>query len=236
MRNMKYRADTAEIMDDFGLDTEALKGSLNEIAWINRVLGGNRPVLQAVRQLWKKAPAGKVVSIADMGCGNGDMLRAVAAMARKEKIHVHLYGLDANPATIAYAAQLSEAYPEITYVCCDILQEDLTAPQYDIVLLTLTLHHFTDNAIPLLLERLYLHVRRGIIINDLQRSAWAYRLFTLLCRLAGLGEMSANDGKISIMRGFKRKELEHFSAVLQPARDSIRWKWAFRYQWIIYRQ
>ena len=44
--------------------------------------------------------------------------------------------------------------------------------------------------------------------------------------------MIIEDGLISILRGFKREELESFSNILQ-VKPQIKWKWAFRYQWII---
>jgi hypothetical protein len=45
--------------------------------------------------------------------------------------------------------------------------------------------------------------------------------------------MSREDGLVSILRGFKKKELEIFSNKLKFVNYKIQWKWAFRYQWII---
>lgn len=73
----------------------------------------------------------------------------------------------------------------------------------------------------------------GIVINDLQRSAVAYRLFQVFSRIAGLGNMAKSDGLISILRGFKRKEIEQLSQKLNFNQYTLKWKWAFRYQWII---
>jgi hypothetical protein len=72
-----------------------------------------------------------------------------------------------------------------------------------------------------------------MVINDLERSALAYRLFQALCFVFRLSEMSKKDGLISILRGFKREELEQFSKKANFKNYSIQWKWAFRYQWII---
>jgi hypothetical protein len=40
------------------------------------------------------------------------------------------------------------------------------------------------------------------------------------------------DGLISILRGFKRKDLETYARELELS-TSIKWRWAFRYEWII---
>jgi hypothetical protein len=56
-------------------------------------------------------------------------------------------------------------------------------------------------------------------------------LFKLLS-LAISNEMIVQDGLTSILRSFRRKELERLSNQLQ-LNSKIRWKWAFRYQWLI---
>ncbi|MNG31526.1 hypothetical protein D3C84_1173480 [compost metagenome] len=48
-----------------------------------------------------------------------------------------------------------------------------------------------------------------------------------------LNKMSREDGLVSILRGFKKNELESFSNKVNLKNYTINWKWAFRYQWII---
>jgi glycerol-3-phosphate acyltransferase PlsY len=45
--------------------------------------------------------------------------------------------------------------------------------------------------------------------------------------------MVKNDGAISVLKGFKKKDLININNKLPGTTNSIRWKWAFRYQWII---
>ena len=101
------------------------------------------------------------------------------------------------------------------------------------MLCTLTLHHFKDDEIIYLLNVFFANATIGIVINDLHRSAVAYRLFQALCLVFQLNDMSREDGLISILRGFKKEELIHFSEKLSLKNYKIHWKWAFRYQWII---
>jgi len=58
-------------------------------------------------------------------------------------------------------------------------------------------------------------------------------LFQLICFVFRINGMAKRDGLISILRGFKKQDLEYFSQQLQLKTYSIDWKWAFRYQWII---
>ena len=84
-----------------------------------------------------------------------------------------------------------------------------------------------------LLKIFFSNSKIGIVINDLQRNSIAYRLFQVICFVFKLNEMSRDDGLISILRGFKKKELVDFSNELKLENYHIQWKWAFRYEWII---
>ncbi|MEM0543604.1 methyltransferase domain-containing protein [Flavobacterium sp. j3] len=233
--NTKYRTDEPEIMDDFAMEGEELRDALDKIAKINQLLGGNQLTLQGIQSLLKPISKEKEVTIVDIGCGGGDMLRKLAEFGKQNGYNFKLIGIDANAYTISHAEQLSKEYTNISYRCEDIFDGNFKELHYDIVLCTLTLHHFKDEEILRLMQLFYENASIGIVINDLHRSAIAYRLFQGLCFVFRLNAMSRKDGLTSILRGFKRKELEQFSVALQVENHSIKWKWAFRYQWIIRR-
>ena len=231
--NTKYRTEEAEIMDDFSLQGEELREALDQIARINQLLGGNKVILQGIKELLNQSHHAKTISIADIGCGNGDMLRMLAKFGQKNKLTFQLTGIDANEFTINYAKKLSQEYSNIEYKCVDIFSEDFKPMKYDIILCTLTLHHFTNAQILKIISIFNNNAEIGIIINDLHRSKTAYRLFEMICVVFNLNSMSREDGLISILRGFRKKELVEFSQKLNLKNYTINWKWAFRYQWII---
>lgn len=231
--NTTSRAQTTEIMDDFSLAGETLRDALDKIAAINRFLGGNQVTLQGVAQLLRNIPMEKEIAILDVGCGNGDMLRALANYGRKNNRRFRLIGVDANVFTVDYARKLSKDHPNIEFICMDVFSTDFADLDYDIALATLTLHHFTEAEILSLLAVLKRKSNIGIVVNDLQRSALAYRLFQGLAFVCRLNHMSREDGLVSILRGFKKHELKQMSNKLGFRNAVIRWKWAFRYQWII---
>lgn len=231
--NTKSRVQTAEIMDDFTLQGETLRDALDKIAAINRFLGGNQVTLEGVAQLLRNIPMEKEITILDVGCGNGDMLRALANYGRKNNRRFRLIGVDANAFTVDYARKLSKDHPNIEFICMDVFSTDFADLEYNIALATLTLHHFDEPEILSLLEVFKRRAKTGIVVNDLQRSALAYRLFQGLAFVCRLNHMSREDGLVSILRGFKKHELEQMSNKLGFRNAVIRWKWAFRYQWII---
>ena len=230
----QFRTEAEEIMDDFELEGSELQEALDKIASINQLLGGNKLTLQGVQKLLTNQNQDKIC-IVDVGCGNGDMLRSLADYANQNNLHFELIGVDANEFTINYARQLSKNYPNITYQCEDIFNKVFSELNYDIVLCTLTLHHFKNKQIDYLIKLFSKQSRIGIVINDLHRSTIAYRLFQLVCVVFRLNNMSKNDGLISILRGFKKEELINFSKKINASKQSIKWKWAFRYQWIIWK-
>lgn len=231
--NTRYRSEETEIMDDFNIHGTELEQALTSIARINQLLGGNRLTINAVDEIVSVKGKDKRIKILDLGCGNGDMLRALSKLASKKKYNFCMTGVDANAFTVQHARNLSAAYPEISYTCADLLDPDFFPEECDIILFTLTLHHFTDEQIITLLQKSAPHARLAIVVNDLERSRLSYMLFHLVSKMFRLNRMNDTDGKRSILRGFTRKELDILARKMNFKNYSIRWKWAFRYQWII---
>ncbi|MGM8363528.1 methyltransferase domain-containing protein [Flavobacterium sp. ARAG 55.4] len=229
----QYRTQETEIMDDFSLQGEELQSALDQIARINQFLGGNKLTLEGVQKLLQNTDYSGTIVIADIGCGNGDMLRMLDRYGQKNNINFKLIGIDANAFTINHARALSNDFKNIEYRCIDIFSEEFTAIHYDIVLCTLTLHHFNDEAIIDIITIFNKNATIGIVINDLHRSKLAYGLFKVICFVFNLNHMGRKDGLVSILRGFKKRELEAFSKKINLSNYTINWKWAFRYQWII---
>jgi 2-polyprenyl-3-methyl-5-hydroxy-6-metoxy-1,4-benzoquinol methylase len=228
-----HRSSAPEIMDDFDMKGDILKDALDKIASINQLLGGNSITLQGVQTLLKGQSKSSPIHIIDIGCGNGDMLRALASYAARNELHFILQGIDANEFTIGHARNLSANYPNISYACRDIFDQSTPLEACDIILCTLTLHHFTDQEIVGLSERFIKAARLGFVVNDLQRSMVPYYLFHALCFVFRLNYMSRQDGLVSILRGFKKEDLLSYSRALKIKNYFITWKWAFRYQWIV---
>lgn len=231
--NTSRRSTEHEVMDDFDLQGPELQSTLRDIDRINKWLGGNRLTLKGIAELLKDQPTDRPVQITDVGCGNGSMLREVARWGRSKGYKFHLKGIDANLHAIEIARTLSASLPEITYSTTNIFSQEFEEQQTDIFLCTLTLHHFKDEQIRKILKRLCRNSRMGIVINDLHRSRLAYFLFQAFCGIFIRNEIARKDGLISILRGFKKKDLRKLAALIPSHQQEIRWKWAFRYRWII---
>jgi len=229
--NTKYRSHDAELMDDFSLQGEALRDTLNKLGTINKWLGGNKVTIDGVFELLKDQPKDKTHTILDLGCGHGDLLRRIAKVGKEKGFQLQLIGIDANADAIDYAKSLSGNFKNISYHIVDVFSEEFKNLNFDIALSTLFLHHLNDSQVISMLNHLNKKAKIGVVINDLHRHQLAYFLFKFL-GLFIKNEMIVEDGLTSILRGFKKAEIKEFSSQLK-LNDQLKWCWAFRWQWIL---
>jgi 2-polyprenyl-3-methyl-5-hydroxy-6-metoxy-1,4-benzoquinol methylase len=227
----KTRTDKEELMDDFSIGGDLLRDTLDKLENINRWLGGNLMTVKSLKKVLKNHPKEQELTIADIGCGHGDILRDVAKFGRKNGYKMKLIGMDANPTAIAYADELSTEFPELSFKTEDIFSEAFKNRKFDVVLATLFLHHFKEAQLTSFLGNTLKQTKIGIVVNDLHRHKLAYYLFMLLSVFIK-NNMIIEDGLTSVLRGFKRNELVHISNKLK-VKPQISWKWAFRFQWIL---
>ena len=226
-----HRSSKTEIMDDFTLEGVLLRDTLDKLETINRLLGGNSVTISGLKKILKNQSKNKTITIVDLGCGNGDILRDVAQFGRKNNYSFKLTGIDANLAAIDYANELSKDYSELNFKKIDVFSEDFKEQSFDIVLCTLFLHHFKNEELIPFLKKITEKATIGIVVNDIHRHRLAYYLFKLIGFFIK-NEMVREDGLTSILRAFKKKDLENIAKELN-VHFSIQWKWAFRYLWIL---
>ena len=234
MFHYKQRSSEQEIMDDLEMEGEELATTLRQIAMVNRWLGGSEVALQGLKKLLKNIPkTEQPIRILDIGCGGGEILRLIADWGRKTGRKLELIGMDANLFTINYAAAESKAYPEICFEQVNVFAEEFANLQFDVAICSLFMHHFTNEEIIQLLKIMKPAAKIGLIINDLERSALAHFLFNGVTAILGASKMVRYDGKLSIKRGFIKKDWQELLTAVPVDKYSIQWKWAFRHQIII---
>jgi len=227
----KQRTDKEELMDDFSIGGDLLRDTLDKLENINRWLGGNKVTVNGLQSILKNHPKEQEITIVDIGCGHGDILRDVAKFGRKHNYTFKLLGVDANSTAIEYANELSKDYPELRFITEDIFSDGFKKRKFDVVLATLFLHHFKEEQLVSFLKNTLKQTKIGIVVNDLHRHKLAYYLFMLLSIFIN-NKMIIEDGLTSVLRGFKRNDLQTIAKNIQ-SKSIISWKWAFRFLWII---
>ena len=232
MPAFKHRSKEVEIMDNLLCKGEVVDQTLRELETINRLLGGNKVTLQGIQQLliYQKPTH---LSIADLGCGGGDILKLVADWGVSHRIRLALTGIDANPNIVAFAKRNSEGYPTIKYQALNIFSKEFKETQFDMVVATLFTHHFSDDELVALFTLLRKQTKIGIVINDLHRHWLAYYSIKFITALFSKSAMVKFDAPLSVLRGFTRKEIEALLAAAGIDNYTLHWKWAFRWQLVI---
>lgn len=235
MPNLKYRSYQPELIDDLNLSNEALRQNLEELATINKWLGGNQLTLSGLEAIINKninSPIGGwgAIKIADIGCGGGDMLKLMANWAKKKQVKADFVGIDANQFMIDFAKKRTEKYENITYLKEDAFSDNIKNFKLDIATLTLFCHHFTENQLIDLFQNLRKNCSIGIIINDLHRHWFAYYSISWLTAFFSKSYLVKNDAKLSVWRGFHKNELIDILQKSGFQHFTVKWKWAFRWE------
>ncbi|MFD2585546.1 methyltransferase domain-containing protein [Croceitalea marina] len=221
-----------ELMDNPELGVQELKEVFKDINRVNAVLGGSKISIDGLHELLKSSSY-QSYTILDMGCGDGYMLREAALFLRKQDIKAELIGMDLRQDILSIAKEASKDFPEISYVKQDVLALNPEKFQCDVLLCTLTMHHFNNDEISVFLDKFISISRLGVVINDLQRSRLACYLFKVFRFFFLKTKIAKKDGLTSIKSGFLKSELQQFAKKIPNVIHRIEWKWAFRYVWIM---
>ncbi|MCA6438081.1 MAG: methyltransferase domain-containing protein [Bacteroidetes bacterium] len=225
----KERSYKKELLDGDHIPEEDLYQNLKELDVINNLLGGYSMTFSALKKVLKK---GVKSTIVDIGCGGGDTLKRIFEWNIKENYDVQLYGIDLKQTCIHYA-NTNNSKKEIKFICDDYRNINKHLPKVDVIHACLFCHHLADNEIVELIKFAQKN-KSTLIINDLERNAIAYYSIKLLTRIFSKSYLVKNDAPLSVLRGFKRNEWEKLIKTSEATNYKIKYKWAFRYEVIVY--
>lgn len=221
MISLSTRSNELEIMDDLDCHGEVVDQTLRELEVINRLLGGDYVTLDGIGKLIKDK---RSYTIADYGCGGGDLAKKIVHYGKKKSIKFDVTGIDANPHIVGFAQKHN---PEISFVALDVFKNETT---YDIITATLFVHHFDEDQLVELFRKMNAHARVGVVINDIHRHSLSYYSIKLLTQLFSKSAMVKFDAPLSVRRAFKKGELVRIMDKAGIKSYSLKWKWAFRWQ------
>ncbi len=233
MVSLRNRSTEIEIMDDLDCHGEVVDQTLRELDFINQWLGGNAVTLQALQKILKNRDKSQTTTIADLGCGSGEMLRLIAKKGLAENRLLKLLGIDANPNIIEFAKTHSTKQANISFEAVNIFEDEFRKRNFDVVLCTLFLHHFTEEQLVDIFRSLHRQTNVAIIVNDIHRHPLAYHSIQWLTQLFSKSAMVKFDAPLSVQRAFTRKELKNILTKAGIDNFQLKWKWAFRWQLII---
>jgi SAM-dependent methyltransferase len=201
---MKRQFDPAEpeLMDRPQPVTAELVSDLRNLRQLNRRFGSYALTTYFLRR-WIQP--GMRLRVLDLATGSGDIPRLVVDYARKIGATIAVDAIDQQTSTLEIARGLSAGYPEIDFKEGDALLFGADG-EYDIVLSSLALHHFDEDAAVRMLERCRRLSRRFVLVSDLRRGLLATVGVYLLTAVIYRDSMTKTDGRLSAARAFSFRE------------------------------
>lgn len=224
------RSAALELMDEPGLDPAELAETLEELAFVNESLGGHASTLDGVARL--VPPGRREFDVLDVGSGGGDTARRIAEWASRRGLKARVHGIDLAPEAVACARRRNAGMPGLDFTAADLF--DLPATRkYDVVHAALVLHHLPDETAVKALAKMFNLCRLGVVINDLHRHPAAYHAIKGLTALLSKNRLIRHDAPLSVLRAFRRGELEHLARRAGLPAAKVSWRWAFRWLMVV---
>jgi 2-polyprenyl-3-methyl-5-hydroxy-6-metoxy-1,4-benzoquinol methylase len=111
-------------MDAPGTSSEDYARCIADLASVNRVTFTHRATLNWLTRVTRDLPKGAVMSILDVACGYGDLLRAIGRWAARRGLSVMLEGIDLNPRSAEAASAATPPGMAIAYRTGDVFAYD----------------------------------------------------------------------------------------------------------------
>jgi len=207
MSTRQFEPAEPELMDRPDTDPAELQAALRSLRGLNRYFGSHRLITKFLRR-WIKH--GDQLRVADLATGSADIPRLVADHARRVGAKVQIVAVDYQPSTVEMARELSGGYPEIACTHADVLGFG-AGGEYDLVICSLALHHFSNEDAVRLLRRCREISRRFVLVSDLRRGLLATAGVYLLTGFIFRDRITREDARVSPRRAFTFRELHELA-------------------------
>jgi 2-polyprenyl-3-methyl-5-hydroxy-6-metoxy-1,4-benzoquinol methylase len=229
-QDFRSRSHQPEMMDDDAVGFEEFRRCLHDLERVNACTLAYRPTLHWLKRVWRDDQSRQPVSILDIGCGGGGMLRKIWQWARRRGSATCLTGVDLNPWSKASAERVTPPDARIQYETSNIFSFD-PERRADFIISSLFTHHLSDDEVVTFLRWMDHHATQGWFINDLHRHPVPFFLIRYVTRLLRFSPMVQHDGPVSVARAFTAADWRRLIAAagIPAARIRINWFFPFRY-------
>lgn len=228
---MKTRLPEPEDMDDPTLDPDAHRLALAGLARLNRISFSAEAFWQVLEGEYRAAGSDRWV-IVDLATGGGDLPIRLARKAQQKGYDWHWIGTDISPVALNHAAcKARDQAVTVEWLRLDATRD--TLPVCDWMVSSLFLHHLDETTLISLLQRMAAAARCGILIDDLERTAFNRGLVWLGAHLLSRSVVVHQDSDRSVRAAFTLDEMTELArlAGLQPVQVKSRFPARFQLLW-----
>ena len=204
--DMTVRSEEPEMMDQMQSDPRALRRTLHLFARVNPILSGYRELIGRYICPDLLRTDGRPMRFLDIGAGACDVDVWLMEWCRRKRRPMEIVCLDHNPRVVRYARRLVRRRSRIEVRMGDARELERMGERFDYVFANHVLHHLSDPEAAEVLRCAERVCDRVLLVNDVRRSYGNYAAFSLISPLLGRGSFAANDGRVSITKGFTVSE------------------------------
>lgn len=187
--------------------------------------------------LWRELKAeahrmqGKSLRVLDIATGSGDLPIRLAQRARSAQLPIQFSACDLSETALKVGEENAlRENVEIDFFCLNGVEEPIPTG-FDVITVSLFLHHLSDEKIVSVLAKLAQAAQRLILINDLSRSWWNLGLVYFASRLLSRSRVVHFDGPVSVRAAFTKVELIELSS--RAGLKNIQIRSQFPARWLI---
>lgn len=195
-----------EILDSLPGDHPDARASRRDLRRINWLMGNDRWMHDRLRVVPRP------FRVLELGAGEGELARKLFS---GQEDGVEWCGIDFQPRPEAWPAGWN-------WVEGDLLE--VGWPEADLLVASLVLHHFREDALRLMAQKIPDSVQRILICEPARRAV--HKIQLALLGVLGINRVTWHDGRVSIDAGFLPGELE---TLWQDAAGS--WRWTVTVDW-----
>ena len=191
-----------ELMDDDTTsgDDADWRGSLHDLARVNRLLGGRRCLRLEIDRI-EPPPR----TILDVATGGADLPAFMLDHLHSRGVAATCVAVDRSPKVLAIAAGRVAGRDDIRLQQADATSLPFADESFDLATIVLAFHHFDGDAAVEVLRELA-RVAKTVIVNDLRRSMVAYAFAKYAFPLFTRNKFTLADAPMSVLRAYTPQE------------------------------
>jgi 2-polyprenyl-3-methyl-5-hydroxy-6-metoxy-1,4-benzoquinol methylase len=228
--DFSQRSTQSELMDTESVGFAEFHGCLQNLALINMLTLAYRPTLRWFDRILAEHNSRQSLTVFDIGCGGGDMMRQISKWAKKKNRIIELIGIDLNPWSKQSGELVTPKDMPIRFETKNLFS---LAPNRhaDLIISSLFTHHLTNSELIRFIQWMDCHATRGWFINDLHRHPLPYFFIKYAVRWMFSNRVIRHDAPVSVARAFRASEWRELlrKAGIPAKRIRIAWFFPFRY-------